>query len=188
MIGAEPRRPPKCTIWPVFLPGTGITRTLVVLLFATPIASSSAIIALSISGGVSPGTANMSRPTEHTLVSASSLSRLSEPFLTARIIPMSSLTGMKVPLSPPTFPDAIAPPFFTASISSASAAVEPGLPVWLTPIASRISATESPAAVVLASEISTIPKSTFIIFAISLPMSSPARVILKTVRFITSES
>jgi hypothetical protein len=35
-------------------------------------------------------------------------------------MPVSSLTGINVPESPPTFPEAIAPPFFTASISRAS--------------------------------------------------------------------
>ena len=41
---------------------------------------------------------------------------------------------------------AMAPPFFTASFSSASAAVVPGAPARTTPIASRMSATESPSA------------------------------------------
>ena len=70
--------------------------------------------------------------------------------------------GMNVPESPPTFPDAIAPPFFTASISRASAAVEPGRPICFTPMASIILATESPVTVVGAREMSTLPKSTFI--------------------------
>ena len=77
-------------------------------------------------------------------------------------MPASSLTGMKVPDRPPTLPEAIAPPFLTASISRARAAVEPGTPIRPTPIASTISATESPVEVVGASEISTMPKSIFI--------------------------
>jgi len=66
--------------------------------------------------------------------------------------------------------------------------VEPGEPIWPTPIASMISATESPVEVVGASEMSTMPNGTPIRPAISRPISSPARVILKTVRLITSES
>ncbi len=151
-------------------------------------ASSSAMMAEMTSGSVSPGTANMSSPTEQTLVRASSFSRLSVPARTARIMPSSSLTGMNVPESPPTFPEAMTPPFLTASISRANAAVEPGEPIWPTPIASMISATESPVEVVGASEMSTMPNGTPIKAAISRPISSPARVILKTVRLITSES
>src|SRR5659263_559083 len=102
--------------------------TPVVLLLTTPMASSSAIIAEIVVASVSPGMAIISSPTEQTAVSASSFSIESAPTLTASFIQESSLTGMKVPLKPPTFPDAIAPPFFTASIRRASAAVLPGPP------------------------------------------------------------
>ena len=40
---------------------------------------------------------------------------------------------MNAPESPPTDDDAITPPFFTASVSSASAAVEPGAPAVSSP-------------------------------------------------------
>ena len=53
----------------------GITRTAVVLLLIIPIADSSAMIAEIVSAVVSPGIAIMSRPTEHTHVIASNLSR-----------------------------------------------------------------------------------------------------------------
>ena len=56
--------------------------------------------------------------------------------------------------------DAIAPPFLTASLSSASAAVVPGAPMRSTPIASRTRATLSPSAGVGASERSTMPNGT----------------------------
>src|SRR5258707_711726 len=51
---------------------------------------------------------------------------------------------MNAPDSPPTDEEAITPPFLTASVSSASAAVVPGAPMRSSPIASRISATDSP--------------------------------------------
>jgi len=65
---------------------------------------------------------------------------------------------MKAPESPPTLDEAIAPPFLTASVSSASAAVVPGAPVRSRPINSRMSATESPIAGVGARLMSTMPK------------------------------
>ncbi len=99
--------------------------TAVVFLFITPIAISSAIIAERVEAGVLPGTAIISRPTEQTLVIASSFSRLRAPALTASIMPASSLTGIKAPLRPPTEEEAIAPPFFTASFRRARAAVVP---------------------------------------------------------------
>src|SRR4030095_15810413 len=74
IIGALPNRPPNSTISPTSRPGTGIIRTAVVLLFITPTAISSAIIAAIVSALVEPGTATMSIPTEQTLVQASSLS------------------------------------------------------------------------------------------------------------------
>ena len=61
------------------LPGTGITRTAVVLWLITPMATSSAIRAARVSASVSPGTAIMSRPTEQTAVIASSLARVRSP-------------------------------------------------------------------------------------------------------------
>ena len=68
MIGAVPSRPPNSTISPTSLPGTGIMRTAVVLLFITPMAISSAMMAAIVSAEVDPGTATMSMPTEQTLV------------------------------------------------------------------------------------------------------------------------
>ena len=61
------------------------------------------------------------------------------------------------PDRPPTDELAMTPPFFTASLSIASAAVVPGPPHWPTPIASMISATESPSAGVGARERSKMP-------------------------------
>ena len=52
---------------------------------------------------VSPGIAIISSPTEHTQVIASSFSSESAPADTASIMPISSLTGMKAPESPPTW-------------------------------------------------------------------------------------
>src|SRR5688572_32174265 len=68
MIGALPSRPPNSTMSPTSRPGTGIIRTAVVLLFMTPMAISSAMMAAIVSADVDPGTATMSIPTEHTLV------------------------------------------------------------------------------------------------------------------------
>ena len=45
-----------------------------------------------------------------------------------RIMPASSDTGMNAPERPPTLDDAMTPPFFTASLSMASAAAVPGPP------------------------------------------------------------
>ena len=67
-----------------------------------PMAASSAMMAERVSAVVSPGTAIISRPTEHTHVMASSLSRCSAPEAAAAIMPSSSLTGMKAPERPPT--------------------------------------------------------------------------------------
>ncbi len=95
---------------------------------------------------------------------------------------------MNAPDSPPTWLDAIAPPFFTASLSSASAAVEPCVPTRSSPIASRMRATLSPSAGVGASDRSTMPKGTPSFFDAARPTSSPMRVILKAVRLITLAS
>ena len=71
----------------------------------------------------------------------------------------SSLTGMKAPERPPVDDVAIVPPFLTASLSMASAAVVPGAPTASRPMLSRISAMESPTAGVGASERSMMPSS-----------------------------
>ena len=81
-----------------------------------------------VSAEVSPGMAIMSSPTEQMEVMASSLSMEIAPLRTASIMPLSSETGMKEPDNPPTREQAIMPPFFTASFSSASAAVVPCVP------------------------------------------------------------
>ena len=70
----------------------------------------------------------MSKPTEQMDVIASSLSMEMAPECTASIIPLSSETGMNEPDRPPTREHAIMPPFFTASLSRASAAVVPCVP------------------------------------------------------------
>ena len=103
----------------------GIRRTAVVLVFTMPIAASSAMIAEMVSAVMSPGTTIISRPTEQTAVMLSSLVISRCPLLAAAIMPASSETGINAPLSPPTWLDAITPPFLTASLSSASAAVVP---------------------------------------------------------------
>ena len=120
-------------------------------------AISSAITPLIVAADVSPGTAIISRPTEHTAVIASSFSIVKDPHSAASIIPASSDTGINAPLKPPTWEDAITPPFFTASLSIARAAVVPCVPQRSSPIFSRICATESPTAGVGARERSIIP-------------------------------
>ncbi len=60
-----------------------------------------------------PGIAIISSPTEQTHVIASNFSSVNAPLLTASIIPWSSLTGINAPLNPPTYEEAITPPFFT---------------------------------------------------------------------------
>ena len=107
-----PSRPPNATVSPTCLPGAGMMRTAVVLLLIMPMAASSAMMAEIVSAGVSPGTAIMSRPTEHTHVMASSFSIVRRPASAAAIMPASSDTGMNAPESPPTWDDAMTPPFF----------------------------------------------------------------------------
>ena len=153
-----------------------------------PIAASSAMIAAIVAAGVSPGIAIMSRPTEHTAVIASNLSNDKAPMPAASIMPISSDTGMKAPDSPPTWLEAIAPPFFTASFNSASAAVEPCAPTLDKPIASRIRATESPIAGVGASDKSTMPNGTPSLAEAARPTSSPIRVTLKAARLMIEAS
>ena len=93
-----------------------------------PMAASSAMMPEIISGVMSPGTQIISRPTEQTAVMASSFVMESAPLFAAAIMPASSLTGMNAPERPPTCEDAMTPPFFTASLSRASAAVVPCAP------------------------------------------------------------
>ena len=149
-------------------------------------ATSSAIKAASVSASVSPGTAIMSRPTEQTAVIASSLASVRSPRSTAAASAASSLTATKAPESPPTDDEAKLPPFLTASFKSASAAVEPGAPIRKTPIAWRISPTESPTCGVGASDRSTIPNGTPSLEATSRPINSPTRVTRKAVLLMTS--
>ena len=163
-----------------------MTRTAVVLLLMTPMAISSAMRPAMVSTLVSPGTATMSMPTEHTQVMASSFSRLRAPHSTAWIMPASSETGMNAPDRPPMEEVAMTPPFFTESLSMASAAVVPGPPQVPTPMISRMSATESPTAGVGASERSTMPICTPSLREASRAMSSPTRVILNEVALIFS--
>ena len=108
------------------------------------------------------------------------------PCSAAEIIPSSSETGINAPLKPPTALDAIIPPFFTASLSNARAAVVPCVPHTLNPIASKIRATESPTAGVGARERSKIPNGILSILEASCPINSPTRVILNAVFFTTS--
>ena len=151
-----------------------------------PMAASSAMIAASVSAGVSPGTAIISSPTEQTQVIASSLSMVSVPACAAAIMPSSSETGINAPESPPTCEDAITPPFFTASLRRASAAVVPCVPHRSKPISSSIRATESPCAGVGAKLRSTIPNGTPSRAEASRAMSCPMRVTLNAVFFTVS--
>ncbi len=103
-------------------------------------------------------------------------------------MPWSSLTGIKAPLSPPTYDEAITPPFFTWSFSKANAAVVPGAPARSKPISSNISATLSPTAGVGANDKSMMPKGTPKRREASCATNCPTRVILKAVRLIVSQS
>ena len=117
---------------------------------------------------------------------ASSLSMEMEPDLTASIMPLSSETGMKEPDNPPTREQAIMPPFLTASLSRAKAAVVPWVPTWSKPMCSKMCATESPNSAVGASERSMMPKGTPRRSEAMVPTSCPARVILKAAFFTSS--
>ena len=139
-----------------------------------------------VDAGVSPGIAIISSPTEHTHVIASSFSRRRKPFSATSIIPSSSDTGIKAPDNPPTKELAIVPPFFTASLSIARAAVVPQAPQCSSPNSSRIRPTESPTAGVGAKDRSMIPKGTLSLWEASLATSSPTRVILKAAFLIVS--
>ena len=101
-------------------------------------------------------------------------------------MPSSSDTGINAPLNPPTAEDAIMPPFLTASLSKARAAVVPCVPHTLKPMASRIRATLSPMAGVGASDKSKIPNGMPKRLAASCPINSPTRVILNAVFFTIS--
>ena len=153
-------------------------RTAVVLLLIMPMAASSAIMAEMVSAGVSPGIAIMSSPTEHTQVMASSFSIVRAPERAAASMALSSLTGMKAPDKPPTWLDANTPPFFTASLSMARMAVDPGAPIEDSPSVWKISPTLSPTAGVGANERSATPKGMFMALATPRPISSPTRVTL----------
>ena len=157
-----------------------------VLLLTMPMAASSAMMAEMVSAPVSPGTAIMSRPTEQTQVMASSLSRHRTPSSAAAIMPASSETGMKAPERPPTWEEAMTPPFLTASLSRARAAVVPWMPQVSRPMISKISATLSPRAGVGARERSTTPKGTSRRREASCATNCPMRVILKAVRLMVS--
>ena len=162
----------------------GITLTAVVFELTIPMAASSAIMPAITSAGVSPGIAIISSPTEHTAVIASSFSIVSTLLLAASIIPASSETGINAPESPPTWLDAITPPFLTASLRSARQAVVPHAPQLSSPISSSIWATESPTAGVGASDRSTIPKGTPSLSEATDATSCPTLVILNAV-FLT---
>ena len=136
---------------------------------------------------MSPGIAIISSPTEHTQVIASNFSIHKAPSFTASIIPWSSLTGINAPLKPPTYDEAITPPFLTWSFKSASAAVVPGAPVLSRPISCKISATLSPIAGVGANDKSTIPKGTFNLLLASSATSWPTLVTLNAVFLIVSQ-
>ena len=151
-----------------------------------PIAASSAIIPEIVVAGVSPGTATISIPTLQTQVIASSLLKVIAPFSAALIIPISSLTGINAPESPPTFELAITPPFLTASFNMARAAVVPCPPTESSPISSNICATLSPITGVGASDKSTIPNSAESLLDASFAISCPVRVILNAVFLIVS--
>ena len=164
----------------------GMTRTAVVLLLTMPMAASSAMRALMTAGVVSPEMMTMSMPTEQTAVMASSFSMVRQPHSAAWIMPSSSLTGMKAPDRPPTWLEAMTPPFLTASLSRARQAVVPQQPQVSRPISSRMLATLSPTAGVGASDRSMMPAGTPSSLEARFATSWPTRVILKAVRFTSS--
>ena len=99
-------------------------RTAVVLVLATPMAISSAMMPEITASSVSPGR-NHIQPDRADRRHRLQLLQPGTPASTAAIIPSSSETGMNAPDRPPTEDEAITPPFLTASLSSASAAVVP---------------------------------------------------------------
>ena len=138
--------------------------------------------------GVSPGMRIISSPTEQTAVMASSFSRERCPCAAASASVESSETGMNAPLRPPTELDAKSPPFLTASLSMAIAAVEPGAPTCAMPSVLRISPILSPIVGVGARDRSTTPNCVPIRSATSRPISSPMRVTRKLAVLISSDS
>ena len=138
--------------------------------------------------GVSPGIAIISSPTEHTHVIASNFSSVNAPRFTASIIPWSSLTGINAPLNPPTYEEAITPPFLTWSFKIANAAVVPGAPTLSKPIPSKQSAILSPIAGVGANDKSMIPKGIPNFSDASKATNWPTRVILNAVFLIISHN
>ena len=107
------------------------------------------------------------------------------PELAAAIMPSSSLTGMKAPDRPPTEEEAMTPPFFTASLSRARAAVVPWVPQTSSPISSRMRATLSPTAGVGPGR-STMPKGVPRRRLASWATSWPMRVMRKAVFLMVS--
>ena len=156
------------------------------MLFTMPMAASSAIRPLMTSALVSPGMTTMSMPTEQTAVMASSFSSVRLPQLAALIMPSSSDTGMNAPDRPPTWLDAMTPPFLTASFSRARQAVVPQQPQLSRPISSRMFATLSPIAGVGASDRSMMPAGTPRRSLARFATSWPRRVILNAVRLTSS--
>ena len=132
--------------------------------------------------GVSPGMMTMSMPTLHTAVMASSFSMVRQPVSAAWIMPASSLTGINAPDRPPTWLEAMTPPFLTASLSRARQAVVPQQPQVSRPISSRMLATLSPMAGVGARDRSMMPAGTPSSRETRFATSWPTRVILKAVR------
>ena len=82
-MALSPNNPPNETNSPASLPGTGMTRTAVVLPLIMPMAISSAMMAYRVAASTDPGRATISNPTEHTLVMASNFSKPSVSSRTA---------------------------------------------------------------------------------------------------------
>ena len=165
---------------------TGMTLTAVVFWLTIPMAISSAMIPAMVVAGTSPGMAIISNPTEHTQVMASSFSSVRAPSSAASAMELSSVTGMNAPLSPPTYEEAITPPFLTWSLRIASAAVVPGAPAYSIPISWMMSAMLSPTAGVGARDRSTMPNGALSLLEASLANSCPTRVTLNAVFLIVS--
>ncbi len=140
-----------------------------------------------VSASVSPGTGIMSRPSEQTLVMASSFSSVSEPVATAWASAASSVIGEEGAGQSADRRRREEPPFFDRVVEQwRAAAVLPGAPIWSMPIWCRISPTLSPILGAGASDRSTMPKATPKRAATSRPISSPTRVTRKAVDLISS--
>ena len=101
MTGARPKSPPNSTLSPTSFPGTGMTRTAVVLLLIMPIAASSAMMALMVVRGRIAGNGDHVQPHAAHRRSSLRVCRGSDaPFSAACIMPISSLTGMNAPDKP----------------------------------------------------------------------------------------